>query len=148
GPLPARPSSTPGTHPCRSPTHRCCGQRYRSCPAHAASQSQTLRAVATACGLCTKMKIAAQRAVEMTVDAKPCGFRTHLGNRFAIPTFPTPQRLLDSFHTKSRKELSSAIPSGLLQAHCSIRKDSLVARDDNAVVSCQYFGARHMAYKF
>ena len=39
-------------------------------------------------------KIAAQRAVEMTVDAKPCGFRTHLGNRFAIPTFPTPRRLL------------------------------------------------------
>src|SRR5271165_1246443 len=62
----------------------------------------------------------------MTVHAKPCGFRTYLGNRFAIPTFPPPRRLLDSFHTKSRKELSSAIPSGLLQAHSSIRKDSRV----------------------
>src|SRR5208337_4241434 len=66
---------------------------------------------------------AGARAVEMTVHAKPCGFRTYLGNRFAIPTFPPPRRLLDSFHTKSRKELSSAIPSGLLQAHSSIRKD-------------------------
>ena len=59
----------------------------------------------------------------MTVAAKPCGFRTHLGNRFAIPTLPQPRRLLDSFNTKSRKELSSAIPSGFLQAHPSIRKD-------------------------
>jgi len=59
----------------------------------------------------------------MTVDAKPCGFRTHLGNRFAIPTLPPPRRLLDSFNTKSRKELSSAIPSGFLQAHSSIGKD-------------------------
>jgi hypothetical protein len=33
--------------------------------------------------------------VEMTVDAKPCGFRTHLGNRFAIATLPPPRRLLD-----------------------------------------------------
>ncbi len=39
----------------------------------------------------------------MTVHAKPCGFRTHLGNRCAIATFPPPRRLLDSFHTKSRK---------------------------------------------
>ena len=31
--------------------------------------------------------------------------------------------LLDSFNTKSRKELSSAIPSGFLQAHSSIGKD-------------------------
>src|SRR3974390_2101198 len=114
GPFPARPSSTPGTHHRRSPTHRCCRQRYRSCPAHAASQSQTLRAVAPA----------SRRAVAMTVAAKPCGFRTHLGNRFAIPTLPQPRRLLDSFNTKSRKELSSAIPSGFLQAHPSIRKDS------------------------
>src|SRR3974390_647982 len=114
GPFPARPSSTPGTHHRRSPTHRCCRQRYRSCPAHAASQSQTLRAVATA----------SRRAVAMTGSAKPCGFRPHLGNRFAIPTLPQPRRLLDSFNTKSRKELSSAIPSGFLQAHPSIRKDS------------------------
>ena len=60
----------------------------------------------------------------MTVHAKPCGFRTHLGNRFAIATFPPPRRLLDSFNTKSRKELSSAISSGFLQAHSSIGKDS------------------------
>ena len=66
---------------------------------------------------------AVERAVEMTVHAKPCGFRTHLGNRFAIPTFQPPRRLLDSFNTKSRKELSSAIPSGFLQAHSSIGKD-------------------------
>ena len=61
----------------------------------------------------------------MTVDAKPFGFRIYLGNRCAIPTLPQPRRLLDSFNTKSRKELSSAIPSGLLQAHPSIRKDSM-----------------------
>src|SRR3974390_3437061 len=60
----------------------------------------------------------------MTVAAKPCGFRTHLGNRFAIPTLPQPRRLLEVFNTKSRKELSSAIPSGFLQAHPSISKDS------------------------
>src|SRR3974377_1990818 len=58
----------------------------------------------------------------MTVAAKPCVFRTHLGNRFAIPTLPQPRRLLDSFNTKSRKELSSAIPSAFLQALPSIRK--------------------------
>src|SRR5664280_3424598 len=43
------------------------------------------------------MKLAAQRAVEMTGGAKPCRFRTPLGNRFAIPTFPPPRRLLDCF---------------------------------------------------
>ena len=65
----------------------------------------------------------------MTVDAKPFGFRIYLGNRCAIPTLPQPRRLLDSFNTKSRKELSSAIPSGLLQAHPSIRKDCLFHGD-------------------
>src|SRR5208337_393896 len=93
-------------------------QRHRGGPAYAASQTQTLRVLAAACG-----RAACGRAVEMTGAAKPCGFRTHLGNRFAIPTFPPPRRLLDSFNTKSRKELSSAIPSGFLQAHSSIRKD-------------------------
>src|ERR1039457_4643376 len=43
------------------------------------------------------MKLAAEKAVEMTVAAKPCGFRPHLGNRCAIPTFPPPRRLLDCF---------------------------------------------------
>jgi hypothetical protein len=33
----------------------------------------------------------------MTGGAKPCGFRTPLGNRCAIPTFPPPRRLLDCF---------------------------------------------------
>src|SRR5208337_2899395 len=94
-------------------------QRHRGGPAYAASQTQTLRVLAAACG-----RAACGRAVEMTVDAKPCGFRTHLGNRFAIATFPPPRRRLDSFNTKSRKELSSAIPSGFLQAHSSIGKDS------------------------
>src|SRR5664280_3021631 len=43
------------------------------------------------------MKLAAEMTVEMTVGAKPCGFRPHLGNRCAIPTFPPPRRLLDCF---------------------------------------------------
>ena len=43
------------------------------------------------------MKLAAERAVEMTVGAKPYGVRPHLGNRCAIPTFPPPRRLLDCF---------------------------------------------------
>src|ERR1019366_8701050 len=33
----------------------------------------------------------------MTGGANPCGFRTPLGNRCAIPTFPPPRRLLDCF---------------------------------------------------
>src|ERR1017187_3612525 len=33
----------------------------------------------------------------MTGGAKPCGFRTPLGNRCAIPTFPPPRPLLDCF---------------------------------------------------
>src|SRR5271157_3088220 len=80
---------------------------------HSSSETQTFRAVAAGCA----------RSLEMTGQAKPCGFRTHLGNRCAIPTLPPPRRLLDSFNTKSRKELSSAMPSGFLQAHSSIRKD-------------------------
>src|SRR5664280_2592056 len=55
------------------------------------------RTVLAACRLRGKMKLAAAKAVEMTVGAKPCGFRTHLGNRCAIPTFPPPRRLLDCF---------------------------------------------------
>src|ERR1039458_5881049 len=53
---------------------------------------------------------AAARAVEMTVGAKPCGFRTHLGNRCAIPTFPPPRRLLDCF-LNSNPERSFPQPS-------------------------------------
>src|SRR5664279_3635857 len=87
------------------------------------SPAAALVIAVAACELRKKMKLAAERAVEMTVAAKPCGFRTPLGNRFAIPTFPPPRRLLDSFNTKSRKELSSAISSGFLQAHSSIGKD-------------------------
>src|SRR5664280_3700194 len=70
------------------------------------------------------MKLAAARAVEMTVAAKPCGFRPHLGNRCAIPTFPPPRRLLDCF-LNSTPERSFPQPSAqaLLQAHSSIRKD-------------------------
>src|ERR1019366_5606175 len=85
------------------------GQRYRSRPAHAASQAQTLRAIA-ACRLRKKMKLAAARAVKMTVGAKPCGFRPHLGNRCAIPTFPPPRRLLDCF-LNSNPERSFPQPS-------------------------------------
>src|SRR5664280_1894447 len=46
----------------------------------------------------------------MTVGAKPCGFRTHLGNRCAIPTFPPPRRLLDCF-LNSNPERSFPQPS-------------------------------------
>ena len=40
----------------------------------------------------------------------------------AIPTFPPPRPLLDSFKKKKRKETSSATASDLLQAHLSIGK--------------------------
>jgi hypothetical protein len=40
----------------------------------------------------------------------------------AIPTFPPPRRLLDSFRKAKRKETSSAIASDRLQAHLSIGK--------------------------
>src|ERR1039457_4435166 len=56
------------------------------------------------------MKLAAARAVEMTGGAKPCGFPTPLGNRFAIPTFPPPRRLLDCF-LNSNPERSFPQPS-------------------------------------
>src|ERR1035437_9306511 len=56
------------------------------------------------------MKLAAARAVEMTVAAKPGGFRPHLGNRCAIPTFPPPRRLLDCF-LNSNPERSFPQPS-------------------------------------
>src|ERR1035437_5768683 len=56
------------------------------------------------------MKLAAEKAVEMTVAAKPCGFRPHLGNRCAIPTFPPPRRLLDCF-LNSTPERSFPQPS-------------------------------------
>src|SRR5664280_1732874 len=46
----------------------------------------------------------------MTVAAKPCGFRPHLGNRCAIPTFPPPRRLLDCF-LNSNPERSFPQPS-------------------------------------
>src|SRR5664280_1839663 len=46
----------------------------------------------------------------MTVGAKPCGFRPHLGNRCAIPTFPPPRRLLDCF-LNSNPERSFPQPS-------------------------------------
>ena len=54
------------------------------------------------------MKLATERAVEMTVGAKPCGFRTALGNRCAIPTFPPRDGCYIFFKTFTRKELSSA----------------------------------------
>src|SRR5664280_2574209 len=109
GPASARTVLAPWAHRRRLTTHRRGGQRYRSRPAYAAGQTQTLRAVA-ACGLRKKMKLAAARAVEMTVAAKPCGFRPHLGNRCAIPTFPPPRRLLDCF-LNSTPERSFPQPS-------------------------------------
>src|ERR1039457_689688 len=109
GPASARTVPAPWAHRRRLTTHRRRAQRYRSRPAHAAGQAQTLRAVA-ACGLRGKMKLAAARAAEMTVAAKPCGFRTHLGNRCAIPTFPPPRRLLDCL-LNSNPERSFPQPS-------------------------------------
>src|SRR5664280_2909380 len=109
GPGPARTVLAPWTHHRRLTTHRRGPQRYRSRPAYAAGQTQTLRPVA-ACGLRKKMKLAAVRAVEMTVGAKPCGFRTHLGNRYAISPFPPPRRLLDCF-LNSNPERSFPQPS-------------------------------------
>src|SRR5664280_1228248 len=109
GPAPARAVPARWAHRRRLTTHRRGGQRYRSRPAYAAGQAQTLRAVA-ACGLRGKMKLAAAKAVEMTVGAKPCGFRPHLGNRCAIPTFPPPRRLLDCF-LNSNPERSFPQPS-------------------------------------
>src|ERR1019366_9092900 len=128
GPVPTRTVLAPWTHRRRLTTHRRGGQRYRSRPAHAASQTQTLRAVA-ACRLRKKMKLAAARAVEMTGGAKPCGFRTPFGNRCAIPTFPPPRRLLDCF-LNSNPERSFPQPS----AQASFR---LILRLEKTVVSSQ-----------
>src|ERR1017187_6400942 len=74
------------------------------------------------------MKLAAARAVEMTVAAKPCGFRPHLGNRCAIPTFPPPRRLLDCF-LNSNPERSFPQPS----AQASFR---LILRLEKTPLSC------------
>src|ERR1035437_560933 len=88
------------------------------------------------------MKLAAARAVEMTVGAKPCGFRPHLGNRCAIPTFPPPRRLLDCF-LNSTPERSFPQPSAqaLLQAHSSIRKDLRHHRPVGQFSACQQYGS-------
>src|SRR5208337_833927 len=56
----------PGSHPLRLATHRRNPQRYRSRPAHAASQTQTVRAIARARGW----------AVEMTEENNPPNPRT------------------------------------------------------------------------
>src|SRR5664280_1849354 len=91
GPASARAVPAPWTHRRRLTTHRRSGQRYRSRPAYAAGQAQTLRAVA-ACGLWEKMKLAAERAVEMTVVRNPAGFAPTLE---IAARFPHSHRLDD-----------------------------------------------------
>src|ERR1035438_6017533 len=71
------------------------------------------------------MKLAAARAVEMTVAAKPCGFRPHLGNRCAIPTFPPPRRLLDCF-LNSNPERSFPQPSAQASFRLILRLEKTV----------------------
>ncbi|HEY4959425.1 MAG TPA: hypothetical protein VII29_01095, partial [Terriglobales bacterium] len=51
-----------------------------------------------------------------------------------IPTAPTAARLVQY---KSGKELSSAIPSGLLQAHSSIGKDFQRSAPESQLAYCQ-----------
>src|SRR5664279_4390242 len=71
------------------------------------------------------MKLAAEKAVEMTVAAKPCGFRPHLGNRCAIPTFPPPRRLLDCF-LNSNPERSFPQPSAQASFRLILRLEKTV----------------------
>src|ERR1017187_7238547 len=71
------------------------------------------------------MKLAAARAVEMTVGAKPCGVRPHLGNRCAIPTFPPPRRLLDCF-LNSTPERSFPQPSAQASFRLILRLEKTV----------------------
>src|ERR1039457_7119991 len=73
------------------------------------------------------MKLAAARAVEMKVGAKPCGFRTHLGNRCAIPTFPPPRRLLDCF-LNSTPERSFPQPSAQASFRLILRLEKTPGR--------------------
>src|SRR5664279_6113265 len=73
------------------------------------------------------MKLAAARAVEMTVAAKPCGFRPHLGNRCAISTFPPPRRLLDCF-LNSNPERSFPQPSAQASFRLILRLEKTMSR--------------------
>src|SRR5664279_4243748 len=58
----------------------------------------------------------------MTVHAKPCGFRTHLGNRCAIPTFPPPRRLLDSFNTNQERSFPPPSPRAYFRLILQLEK--------------------------
>ena len=112
---PPTPALRPGLTLRRAATYRCRPQRHRSRTAHAAGQTQTLRAVAPACGLRGGIKTrgrpgGGKRAVEMTQGAKPCGFRTLLGNRCAIPTLPPPRRLLELSNTNQERSFPPPSP--------------------------------------
>src|SRR5664280_389156 len=63
----------------------------------------------------------------MTVVAKPCGFRPHLGNRCAISTFPPPRRLLDCF-LNSNPERSFPQPSAQASFRLILRLEKTVVR--------------------
>ena len=75
------------------------------------------------------MKLAAKRAVEMTLPAKPYGFRTQLGNRCAIPTLPPPRRLLDSFNTNQERSFPQPSPQAyfslILRLEKSVKNKSV-----------------------
>src|SRR5664279_5863059 len=68
----------------------------------------------------------------MTVHAKPCGFRTHLGNRCAIPTFPPPRRLLDSFNTNQERSFPPPSPQASFRLILQLEKTPIPAQRINA----------------
>src|SRR5664279_2303069 len=70
----------------------------------------------------------------MTVHAKPCGFRTHLGNRCAIPTFPPPRRLLDSFNTNQERSFPPPSPRASFRLILQLEKTKGPARDRQSVM--------------
>src|ERR1019366_7092440 len=66
---------------------------------------------------------------------KPCGFRPHLGNRCAIPTFPPPRRLLDCF-LNSNPERSFPQPSAQASFRLILRLEKTVLMSANSVLIC------------
>jgi hypothetical protein len=72
----------------------------------------------------------------MTVAAKPCGFRTHLGNRCAIPTLPPPRRLLDSFNTNQERSFPQPSPQAYFRLILRLEKTGEEAVGSAAVGIC------------
>jgi hypothetical protein len=55
---------------------------------------------------------------------KPGGLATPLGNRCAIPTFPPPRRLLDSFHTNQERSFPQPSPQPSFRLILRLEKTS------------------------